>query len=304
MRRFNSIRTERGLRATGASLRRRRFSGQRRRGMAPLELIMVLPVILGFLIAILWLGVAMNTQAVVVVKARHDAWDKRHDGAPDDALKFSSDQAVDVTASQKIQFMERFQGISDAKSRHVVLGGAWDYRQLPLNSQPNWKVYPRLVIDGADDALQTAIDTITGLFDNLPDVSKMINDELAAMMGMGQQMQSDQNSYVEQGKQAVDAAKQKLQDMVDELQMKIDTLNATIDGNQTALDDKQKLLGTNKEKLKDPNLPAADKTKLEAENKRLDGEIKSLQDALTRDRKDRDAKQKKQTAVDKLKNTP
>lgn len=159
-----------------------------RRGIATLELAMALPVILLLLVALLTLGSAGTALTGATIKARNDAWRARSDvSAADSALRFSRESTTETlvsrTATQQAVVVSPRISLAAANPQHTVLGGSWDHTDLPMDSPPNWDLYPRL---GEDLASQLAT-TLSGV-DSIRDLLERIAESLVPEIGNARQM--------------------------------------------------------------------------------------------------------------------
>jgi hypothetical protein len=120
-----------------------------RRGVAPLECVMVLPILLVLFLALLQLGVSSSMQARVVVEARYTAWaqrDPQNKGAP---FELGDLGKVSARAENRMVVSPLTRAFSEARSQHFVLSGTWDYRKVKLNDgQPNFDEAIRLARKG------------------------------------------------------------------------------------------------------------------------------------------------------------
>ncbi len=136
-----------------------------RSGLAELELILSLPVIIGFTFALLWIGIAMETQFRMRVRSRHDACANRRNGsgAP---LQFSNVGFQSSTSSEQVSFTPFSNLFPPAKASYSTMAGAWDYKEVDLNRQPSFKTFETLLASTASDVTQLLENELTSL-DNL-----------------------------------------------------------------------------------------------------------------------------------------
>lgn len=159
----------------------RRFHGgvrggdvrRRRRGIASLELVMALPVILTLMVALLTLGSAGTAMTSATIEARNDAWRARSEVSADDtALKLSRESTTNTLVSrtaskQGVSISPRI-SLAAANPQHTVMGGSWDHRMLPMDSPPHVELYARLGLDlasqftDAEGAIDALKDLLTG----------------------------------------------------------------------------------------------------------------------------------------------
>ena len=110
------------------------------RGVATLELVLCLPILLVLIVGIVWLGNSVITQTEVVIDARHRSWQQRSSNQGT-ALLFLTDDIVSENSSEKVTVSPLFDGMAPPESSHDVMSDAWDFDQLPLDQAPNWKQY-------------------------------------------------------------------------------------------------------------------------------------------------------------------
>jgi hypothetical protein len=120
------------------------------RGIATLEFVLGLPLILLMMAAIFWLGFTMIGQAEMTVIARHKAWRGRN-GMPANGQQAQSiakrplfflqekSDFVEEEATTKVHVASVFDHFPSPRSKHVVMGGAWDHVDIPLNGPPSMK---------------------------------------------------------------------------------------------------------------------------------------------------------------------
>ena len=129
-----------------------------RRGTATLEVALSLPLLLAFMVAMIWLGASMIAQSQVIVEARHQAWDQR-DETPGTGLLFMKDDFISISSSETIEMGPMFENFEPPESSHDVMVGAWDHEKLPLDKVPNWKQYVIAGVNAKTGGLQRAANT-------------------------------------------------------------------------------------------------------------------------------------------------
>ena len=135
---------------------------------------MILPIIIGFFCAMMWVGLAMNTQSNVVVESRHDAWSERGNGGGG-SLNFAHDNFTAKTMSSPVKFMPWSKSLPPARASHTVMTGAWDFRQVDLNSQPSFKTFGKLL--ASTD--QAAVSAWQSIADGLPDIRDQLQQQIS-----------------------------------------------------------------------------------------------------------------------------
>ena len=122
-------------------------------GVATLELVLSLPILLALMVGIVWLGNSVIAQTEVTIEARHKTWEKRSEssGKP---LLFLKDDVVSEEATQEVDVSPLFDDADAPESSHDVMAAAWDYGQLPLDKAPNWKQYAIAAANAKTGSLQ------------------------------------------------------------------------------------------------------------------------------------------------------
>jgi hypothetical protein len=151
---------------------RRRLQKQRLglRGIATLEFVLSLPVLLLLMVAITWLGFSVIGQTDVLITSRNKAWKRRFENASDKPLVFSATPAysedadyVTEKSSQRVQVSPIFDAMPGPEASHTILAGSWDHRAMPLDEPPNWKLDMVAVANAKTAGLQTALGDLTNL---------------------------------------------------------------------------------------------------------------------------------------------
>jgi hypothetical protein len=150
------------------------------RGIATLEFVMALPILLLLMVGITWLAFSVIGQAEVLVKARNDAWRERFKNLSDKPLIFPSGLGavrnplyseekdyVNKSVSKKIDVSPVFNGIAGPKASVMVLAGSWDHRAMDMNKPPNLKLYAIAAANAVTKDLQTKLSQLDSLINNL-----------------------------------------------------------------------------------------------------------------------------------------
>jgi hypothetical protein len=158
------------------------FIFKARAGIATLEFVMALPVLLLLMVAITWLGFSVIGQTEVLVEARNEAWGERFKNAADNPLSFpllpehdlpflpkyvASEDYVTKTASKKVEVSPIFNALPGPKAGHTILAGSWDYEAMPLDTPPDFKLMAKAAAIGA--------------FGNILDLAASADDPLGLM---------------------------------------------------------------------------------------------------------------------------
>ena len=114
----------------------RKYRLPTRRGIASLELAMVLPIFLVLFCAAFYLGVVGLQQIETDVLARNKTWHKRFDVKPPpfefnrgDSGKVSDKTSLSVKSGTVFDKLN-----TTASGEHVLIGGTWDHRQVQWSS--------------------------------------------------------------------------------------------------------------------------------------------------------------------------
>ena len=123
-------------------------------GVATLELVLILPLILLMFVGIVWLGFSIIGQATVAVEARADAWRARFGAWNHRPLDFFSEEVVERSASDRIEVTPVLSSEDGPESKHSVQSGPWDHRNVPFRSMPNWQMYADVGIAAKNAGVQ------------------------------------------------------------------------------------------------------------------------------------------------------
>ena len=210
----------------------------KRRGLAELELIMVLPIILGFVCIMLWIGLVMRDQCQAIVVARHSAWLERA-GGEQQALRFADENVISRTAERSVEYFWFAKGLRPTEATQSVIGGSWDHRQLNLNRSPNLKVLRKLMSNSGSDAM-SAFDN---LLNQLPDLSNQLS---GLVTGFQNEMSSAQSQLYD----AMDTARKKVQESIDQMQKQVEDMQKQVQGIDQGLNQNQSQSQKNEDRIK------------------------------------------------------
>jgi len=215
---------------------KQKLATSRRRGAAPIELVLCLPFLVGALAVIFTLASAGLTKSQSAVTARHNAWRERNNEWEDSPTYTETNSSVAGTGALGVilalgpgyatnaGLLEGNDSRSVAvahpgyesqslttDANHFVLGGAWDHRRVPSTDRG------RLVPSNLFTSLP---------FDGMPDMSGFV-DLLSAdlIANVGSLLDgSDVLDALTQGK--ADAVKKiaELKEKIEDLKKKIDEL--------------------------------------------------------------------------------
>jgi hypothetical protein len=198
---------------------------RRRAGLAAVEFVMALTVVLFMLVALLWVGRVAEHRAAATVQARHQAWRNRVDARPR-SFDFTDIDGGRVTGAAElpVRVSPLLDGLILPRAEVAVIGGSWDHRAERLERSPNRRLYPVL--------LRTAV---AGELADITDVDGLLR---ALVDGLRGDPESDReaDSFLEDAdgaRQQIDAAKQQrereLQAAKDARRREFETLLGQID---------------------------------------------------------------------------
>lgn len=175
-----------------------RSSARHRAGLAAIEFVMSLFVLLLLVVALLWSGAVVRNAADAMVMARHDAWRQRREARPR-SFDYADVDGGRVTgaAQRPVRISSMLDGRVLPRAETAVHGGSWDHRAERLERSPNRRLYPVL--------LRT---TAAGAAAGLADVDGLLG---SLTSGLGADVQAD--GRLKDIKAAADAANQKIGDL-------------------------------------------------------------------------------------------
>lgn len=109
-------------------------------GIATLELVLTLPLVLALIVAMVWLGFSLVGQVEVTVAARHAAWGERFGSWSGRAFDFNDENPLEARESQLVNVTPMLSSEAGPESQHTVEQGNWDYRNVEFGSAPNLKL--------------------------------------------------------------------------------------------------------------------------------------------------------------------
>jgi hypothetical protein len=117
-----------------------------RAGLAAIEFVMALTVILFLLVALMWIGRVAVNSVQASVAARHDAWTRRPQAQPR-SFDFTDLEGgrVHGAATAPVSVSPLFDGWILPRAEQTIVGGSWDHRRERLSHSPNRRLYPVLL---------------------------------------------------------------------------------------------------------------------------------------------------------------
>lgn len=153
----------------------RAFDTASHRGIATLEFVMALPVLLLLMVAITWLGFSVIGQTEVLVEARNLAWKRRFENVSNRPLIFplkvtvpsmpvysQASDFVTERASKKVDVSPIFKMVPGPTAGHTVLAGSWDWRAMPFTDPPNWDLLGIAAVNGTAGGFQNLLSELDG----------------------------------------------------------------------------------------------------------------------------------------------
>ncbi len=156
-------------------------AGVDRRGSAPLELVLSMPILLALIVAIVWLGSSVIAQTEVTIDARHKTWSRRDEstGTP---LLFLKDDIVSDKSTQTVEVSPLFNDVDSPESSHVVMASSWDHEQLSLDNAPNWEQFALAAANAKTGSIQNGYTDARNQFSQFKNESSKIWQTLGASM--------------------------------------------------------------------------------------------------------------------------
>lgn len=117
-----------------------------RRGIATLELVLALPLILGLVVGLVWLGYCVIGGTRVLSQVRHDVWKNRFEKPVGQPFIFSRNNRIDAEVSEEISVTPILRSEEGARAKLATEGGNWDHRSIQFTSSPNLKIATELML--------------------------------------------------------------------------------------------------------------------------------------------------------------
>ena len=157
-------------------------------GIATLEFVMAMPVLLLLMVALTWLGYSVIGQTEVIIEARNKAWQKRFTNASDKPLVFPTAKGlysrekdyVTEMASKQVKVSPVFDGLPGPSSTHTILAGSWDYSAMPLTDPPNKKLILTAVASGTLGKVQIGLGDFENFLGKMGDIADTAKDNAIA----------------------------------------------------------------------------------------------------------------------------
>ena len=258
-----------------------RKSHKLRQGSAPLEMVLVAPLLVAMFVLVQFIGNYMIGQAYVVTEARNEAWHKRYTEAESKEYDFEGPAGfVDGEATQERRNSNLVRLFPNPKSRHLVIGDAWhatDNGSLPkarqraqqLNKHWNLKLQIELAKLGGSDTIDQALSdlySLKSLADRIMDmIRNMIAEQLNPFKDSFDKLKAGVEAVKQKLEEKLEAEKQKTRDRIEELDQEIQQLEGEIQAEKDRVQEIEKQIADS-EALDDDD-----------EDKLTDKEIEDLQ---------------------------
>ena len=215
-----------------------------RGGSAPLEMVLVTPLLVAMFVLVQYAGNYMIGQAYVVAEARNEAWHKRYTEAESKEYDFEGPAGyVDGEATQERRISNLVRLFPNPKSKHLVIGDAWHAttnssltqatrRAQQLNQHWNLKLQIELAKLAGDNTIDQALSDLNGLRSIADRIVSIIRNLIAEQLNPFKSAFDRFNSEAERVKQELEekreAAKQDARDRIEEIDEEIQQIDDDI----------------------------------------------------------------------------
>lgn len=204
------------------------------RGIATLELVMALPVILTLLVALVWLGFAVIGQAEVTVEARYKAWSQRFEPWSQSTFAFSADQQASGDATTAVEVSPLLDGFGDPQSQHTIEQANWDHRSVEFRAVPNWKLYAEVGLASKREGLIARYEDARSTVDQLQNIGvdalqSALEDLASDLFRSGSRLEFDLQREEQQTQLEGELEEQKRLGRIRSLENEIELQKANVD---------------------------------------------------------------------------
>jgi len=154
-----------------------------RRGVAEIEFVMVLPIVLLLLLVMLWTGAVAARSGEAAIRARHDAWRQRATAVhgPFD-FGDTAGGRIETTVEVPVNVSPVVNGAFVPRSTHVVHGGAWSHTAVDMDQTPNWRLQA-IVLRGTAVNVASEIAAVVSNVSALPQaITAAIQEEITKQL--------------------------------------------------------------------------------------------------------------------------
>ncbi|QGJ70680.1 Hypothetical protein PBC10988_23780 [Planctomycetales bacterium 10988] len=223
------------MNAHRARQRRWRRRQPLRKGMAPLEMVMSLPIMVGLFVLLLVVCDAAKQKALVITESRQAAWVQRDAKQADQVFFFGfrngGDDMVAGAESREVMSPQFLGNFADARSSHEVMGGAWDFDELPLDSPVHFEEMGLVAVGGNVNQAGAIVGSLESLFTSL-DVGQLAS-MAANALGIGNQfdqlLDGIDNANLQKAKDAIQKELDKAKNLVNKLKEQIQEVKGKIE---------------------------------------------------------------------------
>ena len=209
----------------------------RKPGIATLELVMCMPVLLVMMVGIVWLGFSVVGQSQVAIEARNAAWKKRFDDNSQPLNFIAEDYYVTEDATTEISVSPLLDDVAPPESSHDVANGTWDHDNVDLNRAPSWQLYLTAALNAQTAGLQVVYtdlrNTVTEMqnlgrqlvvqqIQNL--IKEFLDDPLAQFKGGADNAKDESERRAEREKRKITQEIESTRAEIDQVEDRIDEL--------------------------------------------------------------------------------
>jgi len=218
------------------------------------EFVLVFPVLLMLAAAVIWIGSGVASKARAVVEARARAWSSRHDAGLARPFDFADLGRVRAESSLTPTFRPPFLRASTptARSSHLVLGGAWDFQDVPLDRVPDWNAAHQMLaaLPGqAGDSALRAVSRIGEEVDVASILERFVDQELAESVGVFKELEELRDRILGTRDDVREENRRDTEELREKLPKQIEARDREIEGWERDLESAKKELGEIEEEL-------------------------------------------------------
>ncbi len=158
-----------------------------RSGTASLELTMCMPLLFAMMMLVLWQGRTMVGFSDATIEARHAAWQQRFERPPGTPLVFLrgeiledaelvEDDVVTGRVGKRFTISPVVDWLPSPEAKFRLVAGSWDYRQLPLDDLPNWKIHGLMAISAKLGGFQNLVSQAGNVLNDLESAAEAVSD--------------------------------------------------------------------------------------------------------------------------------
>ncbi|MDR0609557.1 MAG: hypothetical protein LBG58_05560 [Planctomycetaceae bacterium] len=226
------------------------YSLKNNRGVASLEMVMIIVILLPLFVLVLHLQTATMQKFNQSVNTKNEAWKKRFDSETKEPQE-SSSLEMNQTAVEPFMWSNELQGTitanasetiqtgfmfdkwnSETVSKHTLIYGTWDYHDSKMDSLPNIKeIAPKIALDTITGFLKDLQDKMNDFLNEFMDQFNIFNQILSMLRDKAEEFErkvqaagnnifgsiKDAVKKTEEVKQAINKAVAKIQSLTNEL---------------------------------------------------------------------------------------